>query len=371
MLEISKLGRCQKDILDEKIFDKLFSEGLIEMVDAFSSRSDRNEAEAAEPVSTETSPRKRKAPVSPGAKGKKVRFDTGEERAKQYVRLALKNLVSLVWHEQLVQHTTRRINSAAGSIMEAVLGLSACSTDMTRTLLNGFQVSHKLPADVQLLVDSDGAAGGRGRGGSPLAQYMERMAEELPYFVKSGDQAGGQFFVDLAESKRHLLTHFILAQVQARFGQPSARILRILLAKKYLEERNIAKMAMLSSKEARERLYVLLQHGFVHLQEVPKTADHAPSRTIYLWTVPLDRLKFTSTERLLKTLVNIAERVQHERSKYRTLIQKTERSDVAANLAGLLSSLERAQLEALNHVLNRLEFQVSRIIIEYIIFACL
>lgn len=369
---MSKLGRCPKDILDEKIFEKLFSEGLIEVVDAFSSRADKNEAEVPEPAITETSPRKRKTVASPSKK--KVKFIASgiDEGPKQYVRLALKPLVNLIWHEQLVQHSTRRINNAAGSIMETVMALSGASTDTSRTLLNSFQVSHRLPADVQLLVDTDGASGrGRGSGGSPLAQYLETMAQELPYFIKSGDQAGGQFFVDLQESKSFLITQFILAQVQARFGQPSARIMRILLAKKYLEERNIAKIAMLTGKEARERLFILMQHGFVHMQEIPKTADHAPSRTIYLWTVPMDRLKFSTTERILKAILNIMERIQHERSKFRNLITKTERSDVAANLAGLLSSLERAQLEALNHVLNRLEFQISRIIIEYIIFACI
>jgi len=161
----------------------------------------------------------------------------------------------------------------------------------------------------------------------------------------------------------------MLAYVQSRFGQPSARILRILLANRFLEERSVAKSAMLTGKEAKERLYILLQHGLVHLQEVPKTADHAPSRTIYLWTVPQERVRLLMTDRAKKTFVNLMERIQHERSRYRLLIAKTERSDVAANPAGLLSSVERAQLEALNHVLGRLEFQISRIALEYVIFA--
>jgi DNA-directed RNA polymerase III subunit RPC3 len=194
------------------------------------------------------------------------------------------------------------------------------------------------------------------------------MSKDLPYVVKAGEQAGGQFFVDVREARQHLLLQSILALVKSRFGQPSARIMRILLAKRFLEERSISKAAMLSGKETKERLYILLQHGFVHMQEVPKSADHAPSRTIYLWTVPVDRLPFTASERTKKILVNILERIQHERSKYRLLITKTERSDVAANPAGLLSPLERAQLEALTLVLDRLDFHISRIILEYVLY---
>lgn len=42
---------------------------------------------------------------------------------------------------------------------------------------------------------------------------------------------------------------------------------------------------MLPLKDARETLYQLLGAEFVHLQEVPKAADHAPYHTFYLFTV--------------------------------------------------------------------------------------
>ena len=48
---------------------------------------------------------------------------------------------------------------------------------------------------------------------------------------------------------------------------------------------------MLPLKDTREILYKLLQHGYIYLQEVSKSSDHAPSRTIYLWKVDLTRVK--------------------------------------------------------------------------------
>jgi len=71
---------------------------------------------------------------------------------------------------------------------------------------------------------------------------------------------------------------------------------------------------------------------------------------------------------LRKAQVNLLQRIQHERNKYRMLITKTERSDVAANL-GLLSPMERAQLQALTAVLERLEYQIIRVASEHLIFS--
>jgi hypothetical protein len=53
----------------------------------------------------------------------------------------------------------------------------------------------------------------------------------------------------------------------------------------------IADMALIPVTETRERLYKMLSCEFVHLQEVPRTADHAPSRTFYLWSVRIEPIK--------------------------------------------------------------------------------
>jgi len=47
---------------------------------------------------------------------------------------------------------------------------------------------------------------------------------------------------------------------------------------------------MVQMKETRERLYKLLLANFVYIQEVPKSSDHAPQKTFYLWGVKFDHL---------------------------------------------------------------------------------
>lgn len=58
----------------------------------------------------------------------------------------------------------------------------------------------------------------------------------------------------------------IEAIVRERFGAKAYRIFRILLAKKMLEQVQVAESAMLPNKEAKEILYTLLAESFVTLQ---------------------------------------------------------------------------------------------------------
>lgn len=39
----------------------------------------------------------------------------------------------------------------------------------------------------------------------------------------------------------------------------------------------------MSQKDVRERMLRLFQLGIVEMQEVPRSADRAPARTIFLW----------------------------------------------------------------------------------------
>lgn len=54
--------------------------------------------------------------------------------------------------------------------------------------------------------------------------------------------------------------------VHHKFGSNSARIFRLLMAKKQLEQKQIASFAMVPIKETRERLYKMLEHNYVQLQ---------------------------------------------------------------------------------------------------------
>lgn len=83
------------------------------------------------------------------------------------------------------------------------------------------------------------------------------------------------------------------AVVRERFGDEGCRIFRLLLLKRQLEQKHVADSAMLPVKETRELLYRMFRAEYLELQEVAKTADHAPSRTFFLWRV---RFRKTTSE---------------------------------------------------------------------------
>lgn len=88
--------------------------------------------------------------------------------------------------------------------------------------------------------------------------------------------------------------------VRERFGSKPLRIFRLLLLKQLLEQKQVSDMALVPNKEAKEILYSLLAENFVSLQEIPRSADYAPSRTFYLFFVNLQQVARMIVERSYK-----------------------------------------------------------------------
>lgn len=110
-------------------------------------------------------------------------------------------------------------------------------------------------------------------------------------------------------SKEELTAKIIELMVENRFGSSAGRIFRLLFLSRHLEQKQIADIAMLPLKDTREILYKLLQCGYLYLQEVSKSSDHAPSRTIYLWKVDLVRVKEEIIADTNKKIFNIQSRL--------------------------------------------------------------
>lgn len=71
---------------------------------------------------------------------------------------------------------------------------------------------------------------------------------------------------------------------KAHDGDRNARICRVLMDKKFLDQQQLSELAMMSLRETRERLYHMYRDEIVNFQEVPRRADHHPNQTFYLWT---------------------------------------------------------------------------------------
>ncbi|NXP71416.1 RPC3 polymerase, partial [Ramphastos sulfuratus] len=205
-----------------------------------------------------------------------------------------------------------------------------------------------------------------------LEQNLSLLADDPLQFVgKSGDSGGGMFTVSIlwepppapalsCHSQAALAAH-------ARFGSRCARIFRLLLRKRHLEQKQVEDFAMIPAKEAKEMLYKMLSENFVSLQEIPKTPDHAPSRTFYLYTVNVASAARMLLHRCYKSVANLIERRQYETRENKRLLEKSQR--VEAILASMqatgaeatqlqeieemITAPERQQLEALKRNVNK------------------
>ena len=116
-------------------------------------------------------------------------------------------------------------------------------------------------------------------------------------------------------------------------------------------------------KEVRETLIKLAKYGAIGSQEVPRTSDHIPSKTWYLWRYNERQMLKNVKTHIIHSLRNLYEVIQAEYSNNALLIAKTQRLDVKEN-PSLLGAGERESLKVLFSVLNKLEFLYLSIVEE-------
>ncbi|CAI5495247.1 unnamed protein product [Closterium sp. Naga37s-1] len=152
------------------------------------------------------------------------------------------------------------------------------------------------------------------------------------------------------------------AIVSQRFGPSACRLFRLLLSKNCLEQKQAAELAMISLADARQLLYRMMLDEFVQLQEVPKTADHAPQRTFYLWRIHIGTVLPRVLNHMCHGACNLRLRLEHEMQQEQevlSLLEQIEQAHAAPGGGGAggapekavaLTSGQRKQLERIRRV---------------------
>ncbi|KAI8111617.1 hypothetical protein M9435_004117 [Picochlorum sp. BPE23] len=142
---------------------------------------------------------------------------------------------------------------------------------------------------------------------------------------------------------RHLS---LLAIIEQRFGSSARRVWNMLYLGGQMEQKAIATESMLHNGEAREVLYAMLRNGFVTLQDVPRNADRAPSRTFYTWRAPLDMATIRATIMLYRTANNLLSRMAHETSTNSELLRRVHLVNQGRMDASQLNASQLHKLKA-------------------------
>eukprot|EP00270_Netrium_digitus_P009563 TRINITY_DN2912_c0_g2_i1.p1 TRINITY_DN2912_c0_g2~~TRINITY_DN2912_c0_g2_i1.p1 ORF type:complete len:258 (+),score=101.11 TRINITY_DN2912_c0_g2_i1:40-774(+) len=199
------------------------------------------------------------------------------------------------------------------------------------------------------------------------ASLQQMVADPSGMVVKStGDVMGPAHYtfqlgraIDVAKMRE---MEAIIAQ---RFGAAACRIFRLLLLKKALEQKQVGEMAMVSLKEARELLYNMLKEEFLYLQEVAKTTDHAPQRTIYLWKVNVPTVMMKVLDDMCKAACNLRTRLAHEIEQQQEVISLLEQQQAAMAAGGtppvMLTAAQRQDVENVRRIAAVLEVSLLRL----------
>ncbi|NXT85823.1 RPC3 polymerase, partial [Zapornia atra] len=248
----------------------------------------------------------------------------------------------------IVSAVANRMDQTSSEIVRTMLRMSEVTTSSGAPYtqpLSSNEIFRSLPAGYNIVKQV-------------LDQYLTLLADDPLEFVgKSGDSGGGMYTVSIlfsfTLSRFHPLMGF---SPLLRFGSRCARIFRLLLRKKHLEQKQVEDFAMIPAKEAKDMLYKMLSENFVSLQEIPKTPDHAPSRTFYLYTVNVPSSARMLLHRCYKSVANLMERRQYETRENKRLLEKAQR--VEAILASMQATgAEDAQLQEIEEMITAPERQ--------------
>ncbi|NXE99498.1 RPC3 polymerase, partial [Menura novaehollandiae] len=268
--------------------------------------------------------------------------------------------------QALVSAVASRMDQTSSEVVRTMLRMSEVTTASGASHtqpLSSNEIFRSLPAGYNI-------------GKQVLDQYLALLADDPLEFVgKSGDSGGGTYTVTSRAPPGPFPRPPLKLLLLLRFGSRCARIFRLLLRKKHLEQKQVEDFAMIPAKEAKDMLYRMLSENLVSLQEIPKTPDHAPSRTFYLYTVNVAAAARMLLHRCYKSVANLMERRQHEMRENKRLLEKSQRVEAilasmqatgaeAAQLREveeMITGPERQQLETLKRNVNKIDASENQV----------
>jgi DNA-directed RNA polymerase III subunit RPC3 len=170
----------------------------------------------------------------------------------------------------------------------------------------------------------------------------------------------GECRIDFEEIAKALIQYELENTVSARKGALGVKLIRALLKKGKLDERQTCNVMMLSANDIRGMINDLTMQGFVQTQEIPKVDRREAKHSIHLIWYDRQRAREKLLQDTYKGMVRIMQRLAFEREKMAPLLAKAERTDVAEDKERYLNEEEIAALKKWYEVQKKLYLQLFR-----------
>ncbi|KAI9750125.1 MAG: RNA polymerase III subunit C82 [Lichina confinis] len=178
-----------------------------------------------------------------------------------------------------------------------------------------------------------------------IEQHLQLLAQPPRSYVRRIDRNNRvEWMVDFPELVSQIRQSELQSIVSDRFGAVALRLVRILQEKGRLDEKQIANAALIRQKDIRATLTAMHEAGFLELQEVPRDHSYHASRTVFLWFFDPARCGRSVLEGAYKSMARFLQRLAAERKKRRSVLDKSQRTDVVGNEEKYLSPREREVL---------------------------
>ncbi|KAI9815698.1 MAG: RNA polymerase III subunit C82 [Pycnora praestabilis] len=179
-----------------------------------------------------------------------------------------------------------------------------------------------------------------------INQHLQLLLHDSRRFViRHGSRGLGEWKVNFRALTKMLRQMQLENTISQRFGGVATRLVRILIDKGKLDEKQVATMGLLKQKEIRSTLTAMHEAGHIELQEIPRDNNRQPSRTMYLWYFDPERCRQLMLEETYKAMARALQRAKEERTQVQSVIAKAERTDVVGKEDQYLSISERVALQ--------------------------
>ncbi|GBP64017.1 DNA-directed RNA polymerase III subunit RPC3 [Eumeta japonica] len=153
--------------------------------------------------------------------------------------------------------------------------------------------------------------------------HVQRRASGCGLVIRCGEAGGGRWAAVPGRAAALALEHLLDATVMERLGHHAARIFRLIRSKKYIEEEEIQKHAMLPNKQCKELTYRLLEDHFISVQPMRKAASSGSmAKAVYLYHINTFKAANMVLEMCYRATCNMCHVGALERRRHARLLDK-------------------------------------------------
>lgn len=159
-----------------------------------------------------------------------------------------------------------------------------------------------------------------------LEAYLSKLTCDINYrfFMTSGThpQRGPMYALNVGLVIDYLLKEHVCSMISLKYGPKCCRLFRILLIKGPLLLKQIEDIIMLPARDVREYVSMLNKENLVRNRQVPRTPDNAPGKSVFILSVEMDPIVYTTADLCCRSMHNLLRRYEFELSRNEALLTR-------------------------------------------------